>query len=200
MERSWWNLFVTLSLEQFVAKTNFIGFFVVLRHGEHDANDSTNQTSYIREVFIYFVKFSLKGRLGYGFLKANLDHRTFQRRYWLRSKYIIDPHNCLLLQIFKRQETWVGFDGILPDEASNHGAQLTGEEKNIPVLDIKILVNLIPSIDKCVDNWDSNHKLSQLCLNSSKHDVTHASSISCAVASIYSDYNPTEQIWRYFTL
>ena len=47
MERSGGDLFIFPSLEELVAQTYFIGFFVVLGHDEHDANDSPNQASYI---------------------------------------------------------------------------------------------------------------------------------------------------------
>ena len=184
MERSGGDLFIFPSLEELVAKTYFIGFFVVLGHDEHDANDSPNQASYIWEVLIHFVEFSIKCGLRYGLLKANLNHWTLQWRRRLRRKDILDSHNCLLLHIFKRHETWVCFDCILPDEPSNYCAQLTGEEKNIPILNIFLLINRIASINERVDNWDNYCKLPQLCLNSCKHNVVHASSVSCTVASI----------------
>ena len=68
MERSRGDLFVLPSLEEFVTKTYFIGFSVVLRHDEHDADDSANQASDIWEVFIHLVEFSLESGLGYGLL------------------------------------------------------------------------------------------------------------------------------------
>ena len=193
MKRSRRNLYILLSFKQLVAKADFKGLFIVLWHNEHNSNDSTNQTSYIWEVFISFVEFSLESGFGKSFLKDNLYHGTFKWGNRLRSEGAADSWNTFWLDILKRQETDISLDGIFTDFPVNSSAELTRKEKSILIVDIVFLILLIPSIDKGIYHGNHRYKMFVLCFNKSKRAVIHASCINWTVTSIHLDANSTEK-------